>query len=501
MKMEKIQIQPLVDALVEVVRKGVTGIDLLEIFLGRRIQPLQARHHAMWLYSGPEDSTRTNPECVTRELVMSWAWTNWFSPISNGNPAEEEEGNQEGGVESVEYVSDSGEMEEESEEEEGEDEEQNSPPPPPEPRTKCRHEPVAPSAPPAASSAPPAPPVVPSALPASPVVPSARSTKRTRESAAEPAGQHSKVAKPSGSKPRKASPRMRIAVPVASAAATSATSLPRQGDDPMDTDNVVTSQQVEFPSEVIQVVEDDQKRSEQAAAPVLEAVPSVTTPAMDAPPAEAMPSTETALIAAGPTGAGLGMPKESLVVPGPSTVQYDVQRLGVLAEREKSLEESREANKALVAEMEKMGKQRTELMGQMKVMNRRCISQEKYVSDWARKMIALLGDFCMDAEAEAADVERSVIPNVPLGEDANRDLLRAHIRLGKVGPFIGRLREVVGRIDKELWPEDESRQEMEGLMTRPRTPQPKSAWKKSRCSSVRACRWSECTARRLAKRS
>ncbi|KAI5005922.1 hypothetical protein ZWY2020_033165 [Hordeum vulgare] len=302
----------------------------------------------------------------------------------------------------------------------------------------------------------------------------------------------------------------------------------------MDTDNVATSQQ-----EVIHVEEDNQKRYEQAAVPVLEAVPSATTPAMDAPPTETMPSTETTLIAAEPTGAGLGMPKESLVVPGPSTVQYDAQHLpedrvgaakgamvqaelmagaaksaydsiaslykrslelrddirldradlfelhasgvtlseptgcspreaiqlaaeleaavhelagvkGALAEREKSLEESREANKALVAEMEKMGKQRTELMGQMKVMNRRCISQEKYVSDWARKMIALLGDFCMDAEAEAADIERSVVPNVPLGDDANRDMLRVHIRLGKVGPFIGRLREVVGRIDKEL---------------------------------------------------
>ena len=64
---------------------------------------------------------------------------------------------------------------------------------------------------------------------------------------------------------------------------------------------------------------------------------------------------------------------------------------GALADREKSLEESRETNKALVAEIEKMGKQRTELMGQMKLMNSRCISQEKYVSDWARKMIALLG--------------------------------------------------------------------------------------------------------------
>ena len=67
----------------------------------------------------------------------------------------------------------------------------------------------------------------------------------------------------------------------------------------------------------------------------------------------------------------------------------------VAAEREKSLEESREANKALAAEVEKMGKQRTELMGQMQVLNRRCIAQENYVSDWARKMIALLGGkFC-----------------------------------------------------------------------------------------------------------
>ena len=66
--------------------------------------------------------------------------------------------------------------------------------------------------------------------------------------------------------------------------------------------------------------EDDQKRSEQAVVPVLEAVPPVTTLAMDAPPTEAMLSTETTLIAAEPTGAGLGMPKESLVVPGPLTV-------------------------------------------------------------------------------------------------------------------------------------------------------------------------------------
>uniref|UniRef100_A0A8I6WBN1 Uncharacterized protein n=1 Tax=Hordeum vulgare subsp. vulgare TaxID=112509 RepID=A0A8I6WBN1_HORVV len=211
-------------------------MDLLETFLGRRIQPLQAQHHAMWYYTGPEDSTRTHPECVTGEVVAAWVrgitgardnprgarrvkpfradnpppneeWTNWYSPVSNGNPAEEEEGSQEGSVDSAEYVSDSGETEEETEEEEGEVGEQSSPPPPSEPRTKRRHEPATPSAPPAALSAPPAP----------PVAPSARSVKRTRDSAAEPTDQPSKVAKLSGSKPGKALPRMRIVVPVASA--------------------------------------------------------------------------------------------------------------------------------------------------------------------------------------------------------------------------------------------------------------------------------------------
>ena len=66
-------------------------------------------------------------------------------------------------------------------------------------------------------------------------------------------------------------------------------------------------------------------------------------------------------------------------------------------------------------------------------------------------------DFCMDAEVEVVDVERSIYENVLFGEDVNRDLFRAYIRLGKVGFFIGRLREVVGRIDKEFWSEDEFR--------------------------------------------
>ncbi|KAI5014029.1 hypothetical protein ZWY2020_055419 [Hordeum vulgare] len=97
----------------------------------------------------------------------------------------------------------------------------------------------------------------------------------------------------------------------------------------------------------------------------------------------------------------------------------------------------------------------------------------------------------------AADVEWSIRENVPLGEDANRDLLAAHIRVGKVGPFIGRLREIVGRIDKELWPEDESRQEMENLMSRlEEVPNQVQSWKKSARRGAMLLILVECIVRR-----
>ena len=47
-------------------------MDLLEVFLRRRIQPLQARDHPMWLYSGLDDTTRVHPEEVTDEMLEGW---------------------------------------------------------------------------------------------------------------------------------------------------------------------------------------------------------------------------------------------------------------------------------------------------------------------------------------------------------------------------------------------------------------------------------------------
>ena len=62
----------LVAAAVELVKGGVMGMDLLEVFLSRRIQPLQAHDHPMWMYSGTDDTARTHPEEVIEEMVAQW---------------------------------------------------------------------------------------------------------------------------------------------------------------------------------------------------------------------------------------------------------------------------------------------------------------------------------------------------------------------------------------------------------------------------------------------
>ena len=42
--------------------KEVNGVDIIRTFLERRVQPLQARAHPMFLYSGRRDPTRVSAE-------------------------------------------------------------------------------------------------------------------------------------------------------------------------------------------------------------------------------------------------------------------------------------------------------------------------------------------------------------------------------------------------------------------------------------------------------
>ena len=69
---EKAQVKVLVERVVQLIRDGVTGMDLLEVFLRRRIQLLQARDHPMWLYSGTEDTTRIHPEEIDDATLERW---------------------------------------------------------------------------------------------------------------------------------------------------------------------------------------------------------------------------------------------------------------------------------------------------------------------------------------------------------------------------------------------------------------------------------------------
>ena len=62
----------LMERVVQLIRDGVTGMDLLEVFLRRRIQPLQYRGHPMWLYSGTEDTSRVHPEEVDDATLERW---------------------------------------------------------------------------------------------------------------------------------------------------------------------------------------------------------------------------------------------------------------------------------------------------------------------------------------------------------------------------------------------------------------------------------------------
>ena len=69
---ERAQVKVLVERVVQLIWDGVTGMDLLEVFLKRRIQPLQARDHPMWMYPDIEDAPRIHLEEINEGTVEKW---------------------------------------------------------------------------------------------------------------------------------------------------------------------------------------------------------------------------------------------------------------------------------------------------------------------------------------------------------------------------------------------------------------------------------------------
>ncbi|OEL15668.1 hypothetical protein BAE44_0023313 [Dichanthelium oligosanthes] len=65
---------PMRDVLRELKTTGLTGVKVLWTFFERRIQPLKARAHPMFRYTGAGDPTRMSPDELTPAEVKSRVW-------------------------------------------------------------------------------------------------------------------------------------------------------------------------------------------------------------------------------------------------------------------------------------------------------------------------------------------------------------------------------------------------------------------------------------------
>jgi len=48
-------------------KRGLDAMDLIALFVSRRVQPLQARARRMWEYTGLEDNTRYNNKAMSQK--------------------------------------------------------------------------------------------------------------------------------------------------------------------------------------------------------------------------------------------------------------------------------------------------------------------------------------------------------------------------------------------------------------------------------------------------
>ncbi|KAI5006726.1 hypothetical protein ZWY2020_033969 [Hordeum vulgare] len=98
-----------------------------------------------------------------------------------------------------------------------------------------------------------------------------------------------------------------------------------------------------------------------------------------------------------------------------------------LEEKDKALVEANTTSKSLQVEVEKMWKERYKWMNQLKDMSKRANAQEKYVGDFATKMLELLTEFCQNLGKETEEVEPSLDPiNTPLSDGPALNLFRVN---------------------------------------------------------------------------
>uniref|UniRef100_A0A0E0E973 Uncharacterized protein n=1 Tax=Oryza meridionalis TaxID=40149 RepID=A0A0E0E973_9ORYZ len=79
-------LQSFIDIIDDLRERGLSGYEVAADFVGRRIQPLQARAHPAFDYSGPEDTTRVSPRgldsnTVGRRVGQALPLTNVIGPL------------------------------------------------------------------------------------------------------------------------------------------------------------------------------------------------------------------------------------------------------------------------------------------------------------------------------------------------------------------------------------------------------------------------------------
>ena len=96
-------------------------------------------------------------------------------------------------------------------------------------------------------------------------------------------------------------------------------------------------------------------------------------------------------------------------------------------------------------------------------------------------------EFCKDFEKETEAVEPNLDPSKsPVGDAVAMNMFRLEAQVAGVREYVTRLRDAMGKVDKELWPEDSLQADLESMMTRlDELPGRVQAWKKSaaRCGA------------------
>ena len=68
---------------IALLKDELTGGELISVFVGRRVQPLQHRASPMWHYQGPDDPTRCSPEEFESDVLLTWLqWVTKYSSDS-----------------------------------------------------------------------------------------------------------------------------------------------------------------------------------------------------------------------------------------------------------------------------------------------------------------------------------------------------------------------------------------------------------------------------------